>query len=441
MTEPALRLPVPNRVFQQNRNGTATISFECLAPVRARVVSGKKTVVPWRRTAGTVPGVPAGGPYTLEIETGNGRHMSVGGLLVGDLWILAGQSNMDGCGKLLDLEPPSRMVHNFYYSEQWDVARDPLCVLVDSIDPVHWPCEEEGLEEARGLDHQFRETGAGLGVRFGKDVYKATGVPIGLIACSHGGTSIEQWDPKLKRLGGRSLYGSMYRRVQACGGGVTGVLWYQGESNGNPETCRSYKKRMKTLIQAFRNDFNNPRLPFIQAQLSRFFVDETEVPPGPWNHVQQVQLDLAAEIPRVATVAAIDGVLSDAIHLDAASCRRMGARMAEMALVLVYGKKAPRELRPGKITLAKDGKTVRITYRNVRGALKPATGIRGFRVQDAVGDLVPIATTRTARNAVTLQLARPLHTGAILTYGHGLNPTANLEDTLLAAPVFGPVTL
>ena len=41
-----------------------------------------------------------------------------------------------------------------------------------------------------------------------KEMLRRTGVPQGLIACAHGGTSMAQWSPKLKRLGGDSLYGA-----------------------------------------------------------------------------------------------------------------------------------------------------------------------------------------------------------------------------------------
>ncbi len=66
---------------------------------------------------------------------------------------------------------------------------------------------------------------------------EATGVPIGLVACAHGGTSMEQWNPAKKDEGGKSLYGSMLRQFQLAGGKVKGVLWYQGESDANGEAC------------------------------------------------------------------------------------------------------------------------------------------------------------------------------------------------------------
>ena len=442
MSPQAVQLPACNRVFQRANNGTGRIPFVTQAPVQARVTQGGKTIVGWHTSKGVISGVPTGGPYSLEVKTPAGEVLSASGLLIGDLWILAGQSNMDGCGKLIDTEPPSKIVHNFYYSETWDIAKDPLCVLVDSIDPVHWPCEEEGLPEARRADHLFRETGAGMGVRFGKELHKATGVPIGLISCSHGGTSIEQWSPKKKRLGGHSLYGSMLRRVNACGGAVTGVLWYQGESNANPNTAGTYKARMKAFIETVRRDLNAPKLPFIQVQISRVFSGEAAFVPECWNGIQRDQLELALEMRRVATAAAIDCSLSDTIHIDAASGRLMGRRLAELALVLAYKKKAPLTIHPTRVSVVgKARDTICVTYKNVRGSLKPAKGVRGFYVEDGQGGRVAVLAAVAKGNTVTLTLEKSVGKAAQLWYGRGLNPATNLRDSLFAAPVFGPVNV
>ena len=442
MTGTSIEMPAANRVYQRGPDGTATIAIKVGNGAQARVMQGERTVIPWRAADGAVHNVPAGGPYTIEVDTAARKRFRFTGILVGDLWVLAGQSNMDGCGKLLDLEPASRMVHAFYCTERWAVAKDPLCVLVDSIDPVHWPCEEKDLPRAREEDHKFREYGGGPGVTFGKALYKATGVPIGLVVCSHGGTAIEQWDPALKHLGPKSLYGSMLRRVQACAGKVTGILWYQGESNACPETSNEYKARMKAFIEAMRRDFHAPRLPVIQTQLSRFFVDELVFPAEHWNRIQQAQIDLESEMDNVATVAAIDAHLSDAVHIDTPSARRLGARMAEVALVMAYGRKGHHPLRPDAVRFTDLQRTeLRITYKNVRGRLSPSSDVKGFWVEDAHGKRVAIVSAETRGLSVVLKLEAAVDAPAKLWYGRGCNPITNLHDNLFAAPVFGPMTV
>jgi len=431
-----------HRVYQRNASGTATVALATPEPARARVLKKEEVIVPWHETAGEIQGVPTGGPYAIEIETATGKKQKIAGILVGDLWVLAGQSNMDGCGKLQDVESPSPNVHAFYYDETWGVAKEPLCVLVDSIDPIHWPCEEKDLPQARMDDHRFRDYGAGLGIRFGKEIYIATGVPVGLLACSHGGTSIEQWDPALKSQGGYSLYGSMMRRVAVCGGKVSGVLWYRGESNANPEACETYKDRMRGLIESARTDLGAPQLPFLMVQIGRFFTDELVFPPAPWNRIQQIQLDLAREMDGVATVAAIDSTLSDAIHNDAISGRRIGMRLAKVALDMVHGQPGGMPLMPDGIRFTDALRTeLRVAYANVHGKLAPCSGVMGFFLEDQSGHRIHIPSATVDGPEVVLNLEHAVEGPVRLWYGRGCNPTTNLRDDVFTAPVFGPVEI
>src|SRR5205807_2550047 len=149
-------------------------------------------------------------PYRIELRIGeSGPTALVREVLVGALWVLAGQSNMERCGDLVDLEQPSPLVHSFDMADRWDQAEEPLHWLCDSPDPVHADQSEPQKTEAAELASATRTKGAGLGLPFAKEMVRRTRVPVGLIPCAHGGTSMEQWDPALRDLGGRSLYGSM----------------------------------------------------------------------------------------------------------------------------------------------------------------------------------------------------------------------------------------
>ena len=118
----------------------------------------------------------------------------VGPVFVGDLWVLAGQSNMEGVGDLIDVTPPHPMVMNLGMNGKWARAEEPLHWLVDSPDPVHSgnPNDRAGRSAQQ---HRTRAKGAGLGLPFAVALVEQTRVPIGLVACAHGGTSMEQWNP------------------------------------------------------------------------------------------------------------------------------------------------------------------------------------------------------------------------------------------------------
>jgi hypothetical protein len=142
--------------------------------------------------SGRIAGLPAGGPYTVELSIGKGGEKKCyKDILVGDLWLLAGQSNMADSGFMPSCSEVDPMVHAFYMTDNWGVAEDPLHDTAHAVAPVH------GGNPANPYGKRLRGTGPGL--PFGLAMYKKSGVPQGLIALAHGGTSLAQWDPELLR--------------------------------------------------------------------------------------------------------------------------------------------------------------------------------------------------------------------------------------------------
>ena len=145
--------------------------------VIARVIRGKKTLPGFAartiglavrgRFAARLAGVPVGGPYTIElfIAGPNGHDTGtiiVPDVLVGDVWIAAGQSNMEGVGLLSSAAKPHPMTRTFCMDDHWDVAKDPVHPLGIAVDPVHVDlCG--GVRPPRNL-----VTGVGPSVAFGR---------------------------------------------------------------------------------------------------------------------------------------------------------------------------------------------------------------------------------------------------------------------------------
>ncbi|MBM3474891.1 MAG: sialate O-acetylesterase [Armatimonadetes bacterium] len=451
-----LRTPSPYAVFQRSAQNVAAIPVAGLADADGEKVFAR-LLRPWRRRpewqllavvkdgefVGKMPDVPTGGPYTLELQIGR-EKASAGNLMVGDLFILAGQSNMDGCGKLVDCEAPSSAVHCFYYDDRWDIAEDPLCRYNEAVDPVYWGLDvtEENREKWVQFDRDFRVTGAGLGVRFGKEIAKRHRVPVGLLACSHGGTSLDQWSPDLAQEGGKSLYGSLIRRVKAVGGKVAACLWYQGESDANAQAAPLFREKLAKLIRAIRDDLGQPELPFLQVQLGPFYGEPADAFPE-WNRVQTEQIAIEGDLPDVATVAAVDLELSDAIHMSTNSEKILGVRLAHLASRFVYGDKQ-RQIGPrfAQAKVSRDRRRVEVRFTSVNGALAPKTGFLGFSLE-ADGQQVAIPERKLKDGStVLLNLREPLPKGAVLWHGRGFNPAVGLRDRAgLPVPVFGPVEL
>lgn len=454
--------PVHNQVFQRDSHDSAEITVTGtytgdVQAVEARLEGARQEPGEWTvlengsgEFRGSFARVPVGGPYVVRARLVHSdgvrsRPVKAGSLLVGDLWVLAGQSNMDGCGKLVFLEPPSRMVHAFTYDETWGMARDPLCVLNESIDPVHWSTGD--TRERRKLVRQYREfgqTGAGLGVRFGKDLHAATGVPVGLIVCSHGGTSMAQWSPTLKDEGGRSLYGSMLRRVQAAGGRVAGCLWYQGESDAlGPDAGKKYASDFRNFVACVQQDLGDPDLPFLYVQLAPFFTDDPAAGEG-WNRVQTAQLQAEQETPNSAMAVAILSTLSDAIHIDSLSQRKLGAQLAALARRVRFGdKNVLSGPRLAKVWFeGEDRRRLRLSFDGVHRYLAPGKGVQGFTLESRGGP-VPIVkcyVDNAAESVVCIDLAAPAPKSCVLWHGRGTNPACCLADSEgFAVPVFGPI--
>lgn len=441
------------QVFQRDASGSATISVSGTASqaagrtIEARLVENGLSVpgFGWK-SAGTVSGtafkadiqkVPAGGPYRLELRVaGVAASASVENLLVGDIWILAGQSNMEGVGNLEDLPLPSAVVNSFDMTDTWVAAQEPLHRLVDAVDSFHWRRHPEKKNErlsGEALDRWIaaRKKGAGVGLPFALEMVRRTGVPIGLLPCAHGGTSMDQWSPDLKDQGGASLYGGMIRRAKAVGGKVAGILWYQGESDANPAAAPLFKNKFTNLIAAARADLAAPNLPFLYVQIGRH-VNPADA--APWNAVQYAQLEVESQDANTAMTTCLDCDMDDGIHVGTDSYLRLARRMAVLALG-----RAKRGPRPVSAVLS--GASVFIKFDQINGHLTHKGRLSGFSIHDAEGKSVPLVyrarISPSSPDSVELMLGGKLPDGATVRYGAGRDPYVNLADSLdMPCPVF-----
>ena len=395
-----------NQVFQREADGKA----------RVRLKTGETLEL------------PTGGPY----EVGGAKN-----ILVGDLWVLAGQSNMEGVGDLVDVEPPHPLVHSFQSREQWARAEEPLHWLNESPRPIHHTIWGLPLPETIAPRDPNRNKGAGLGLTFAKTLSEQTGVPIGLIPAAHGGTSMQQWDPSRRAMGGDSLYGATLERIRANGGKVAGILWYQGESDANPADAAVYQQRMAELVQAFRADLGQPDLPFYLVQLGIFACDPSTDGINGWNSIRESQRVLPETLPNVAVVSAVDLGLDDGIHIDTAGLKTLGRRFAAVA----QGKPAP-ALK--SVTFDPANNWLRVSFAHVQGSLQAAGRPSGFSVRDAEGNDLPIIYKISLDGSDALvKITDPARlAGANLWYGWGYLPYCNITDASGASiPAFGPVSL
>ena len=454
----------PYQVVQCGSDGKAALSLSgastAAGTVQARLVGVQKEVLPWTDLgkvaggawSGALEGAPAGGPYRVELRLNDDagkalEQTAVPEVLVGDVWVLAGQSNMQGVGNRVNVEEPHPQVHSFAMSYEWRLAQEPLHTLAESPDAVHanFKTDEERQKAIR--DWRDGAKGAGLGLAFAKEMVKRTGRPVGLIASAHGGTSMAQWDPTLRDQEGNSLYGSMCKQVLAAGGKkVRGVLWYQGESDANDGAQPVYREKMKQLVAAMRADSGIPDLPFYYVQIGRFTGKPETF--SKWNAIQADELALEADLAPGALTPAIDLSLNDGIHAGTAGLKTLGYRLACLAEHDLFGGKTLRGPRLEKVEVAGTpyGGQVRVKFGSVNGGLASAGRLSGFSISEGPdgADAPCIFNQEIDPNDPTVAIVwfDKLPDNAQLWYGRGLNPYCNLTDQAnMAAPVMGPVAI
>lgn len=221
------------------------------------------------------------------------------------LFLLAGQSNMAGRGKVTESDrkvDPHVLTLN--KNNRW----------VAAVDPIHF--DKPGI------------AGVGLGKTFAK-TYAAShpGITVGLIPCAVGGSPISSWEPDGYHPSTKTHpYDSAVSRTQFAmqKGTLKGVLWHQGESDCKAELSVVYKEKLHRLIERFRTNFNDNKLPFIAGQMGQF-------KERPWNadkkRVDSVHETLPSQVSLTGFVKS-NGLThkGDKIHFDSESYRELGRR-------------------------------------------------------------------------------------------------------------------
>ncbi len=381
------------------------------APVAAALDWSAATTRPDGTWEARIRDIPAGGLYRLETRfhsaanpagewstRGDLRHH----LGVGELWLIAGQSNSAGYGRGIVEDPPELGLHALRHSERWDLAAHPLN---DSTGTRH-PVNREGANPGHSPFLQFART-----------LKRALGCPIGLIPTALGGSALAPWNPAE---GEAPLYRNMLHCARLAGGRVAGVLWYQGESDTSPALGQTYGERFAQAVRAWREALAAPELAVLTVQLNRVLGPSTPDSDRGWSLVREAQRRAARELPGVAVVPALDLPLSDGIHTSPAGNLILGERLARAALGLVYGR--PVDYRAPDIRRAArsaDGTCVELEFDHVRSRLEPLDLVSQCFAVEANGEAVTIRATRfPGGNRVRLHLEKPL-AGAAVVHGAG----------------------
>jgi len=363
--------------------------------------------------------LPAGGLYRLEtclrVRRDDPamewpmRGDMIHHLGVGDVWLIAGQSNAAGYGRGAHDDAPEPGVHMLRLNGQWDMASHPLN---DPTGTLFAP----NREWSNPAHSPF--------LLFGKLLRSALGYPIGLVPTALGGSHLRSWNPDESG----ELYRNMREIVGLAGDRVRGVLWYQGCSEAcSPETDESqtYLERFEAFVRHLRADFSDDALPLpvLTVQLNRLIGWEvSDALDRCWGRVREAQKEAALRIPSVYIVPSLDGDVCDNIHNGPNANRLIGTRLAEAALAHVYEERdggvrdrglartharAPRAVAANvRRNEEKERFEIAIKFADVAGRLLAHTTEKAFAVEDESGGIGVPEWQVAGTSEIVLALAR-----------------------------------
>lgn len=278
-----------------------------------------------------------GDPVELVVKGKN--EIKLTNVLVGEVWICSGQSNMEW--PVAASDNPQEEIANAKHPNirLYHIKKTPKATPSDELVLEYTWCECSPETIARFT---------AVGYFFGRKLNEDLDVPVGLINTSWGGTRIEPWTPpagfdsveavkdvdqpleegKFNHQSPTALYNGMVHAFVPFT--VRGAIWYQGESNRGEGML--YFEKMKALINGWRTVFENPEMPFLFVQLAPFKYNGSETAlPEIWE-AQTATLGVKN------TGMAVTTDITNLADIHPRNKQDVGYRLALWALAGTYGK-------------------------------------------------------------------------------------------------------
>jgi len=330
--------------------------------------------------------------------TGNNK-ISLDNVLVGEVWICSGQSNMEwSLGGAMKAK------------EEIAAADHPQIRLFNVPGHTTSPVPNEKAARPGSWQACTPNSARGfsaVGYFFGRRLQKNLDVPVGLVGSNWGGTRIEPWTtlagfesvPELSKIanqvknykantkvGGGSpsaIYNSMVHPLAPFA--MRGGIWYQGESNGGEGT--TYYQKKHALVNGWRKVFQNKNLAFYWVQLANFR-NENPNPAGGdgWAKIREAQTK-ALDIPGTGMAVITDIGAANDIHPR--NKQDVGWRLAQWALHQTYGKEDMVPAGPLYKSQKVEGNAIRLSFNYVgkglmigkKNGLEPTEEVKGGKLE------------------------------------------------------------
>lgn len=412
----------------------------------------------------TLHPIPAGGPYRLAIK-GAAAALSFDDVLVGEVWICSGQSNM------------AWPLKNAYHAEVELLTANHPNIRLISIPQL-------GTQEAQNdFEGQWELCRAdvvkdfsAVGYFFGRRLHDALNVPIGLIDNAWGGSAAdawirrdvleddgrfdemmkwwearekiydydnelaewrkkrEMWEAKGRKgspprrpanlMTGQQRPANIYNGVlhPIIGYGIRGVIWYQGEANSS--RAYQYRDLFPLLIQHWRDEWGQGDFPFYYVQLADFRAEESEPGDSAWAELREAQTMTMDRIGNVGQAVIID--VGEGRDIHPRNKQTVANRLVRWALAKDYGFDIGYHS-PRYKSMAMDGGKIVLTFDHVGEGLyafdtpKP----RGFAIAGEDKTFVWAEAEISGTNEVTVW-SEAVDSPVAVRYAWANNPVCNL---------------
>ena len=345
-------------------------------------------------------------PWTIEVK-GEGERMLIRDVLVGEVWLASGQSNME-------------MPMHGYSSSTVEGAADAIALSVKLVGKMRM-FTVKVTESEEILDDVAKGTGwqdplpentrwmSATAFFFARRLQEVLDLPVGILSFPRGGARVESWLPKtvLEAYGDEDLspetvaarqWGKpymMYHGMQHPIQGYTakGFIWYQGCSNvGLHDT---FVQRMSDMVALWRKDWGDEdnAMPFYQVEITPYDYSREQGQGGLACLLRAAQLESTKVIPNSAIVITDDLVKPweyDNIHPSMKE--PVGNRLAALALNRDYGFPGIRINYPEALgaKMQADG-LVKVSVSGARNGFDRTHMIEGLEVVDAAGSVHKIS--------------------------------------------------
>jgi sialate O-acetylesterase len=340
-----------------------------------------------------------GEPLELTVTSGD-ESINLGDILVGEVWIASGQSNMEW--PVTASDDPEQEVAAARYPEIRiiDVPNVTADEPADSFESPGW----------KAVTPETIGNFSAVAYFFGRDLHEQLDVPIGLIGCNWGGTPMEAWTSRealessetFKEATAASfappsttevaeerkaraahlparLFNGMLAPVIPYG--IRGAIWYQGESNAGRH--QQYAELSKLMVTDWRTRFGLGDFPFLLVQLAAF--DPGGQTNETWPPLREAQLE-TLQLPNTGMAVTTD--VGNRTDIHPKDKQTVGKRLALAARAAAYGEDIVYSGPVYRTMEVADGE-VRLAFDHVGGGLNADGELRGFEIAGADGKFVP----------------------------------------------------